>query len=81
MNRKEIAKKIREELKEKGISSKQVGVRSSRAGYDGCIDITIKDSDVQYGLIKRIADKYKVIHEDYKGEILEGSNLYIDIYD
>ena len=81
MLRKEAAKKIRTELKDQGISNKQVGVASKQIGLEDCINIIIKDPEINYGIARKLADKYKIIRRDKRsGEILGGNNLFIDVY-
>lgn len=80
MNRKEIAKAIRAELKENGITNKQVGVTSKSALYDDVIRVNIKDLKVNYSLVNEIASKYKSIsYDQYNGEILAGGNTYVSV--
>lgn len=80
MDRKEIAKAIRAELKENGITNKQVGVTSKSALYDDVVRVNIKDLKVSYNLVNTIASKYKLISYDQaNGEILAGGNMYINI--
>ncbi|NFH40734.1 hypothetical protein [Clostridium sporogenes] len=80
MDRKEIAKAIRAELKENGITNKQVGVTSKSALYDDVIRVNIKDLKVNYSLVNEIASKYKSIsYDQYNGEILAGGNTYVSV--
>lgn len=64
MTLKEKAKEIRKQLKEKGITSKQVSVRSSHAGYSQDIRVSIKDLSVNYELVSNIANKFESISRD-----------------
>lgn len=73
----EKAKIIRDELKAKGITPKQVSVRSRPCGYSDSIDIHIKDLTVDMKLVEKIADKQAYQRYDCRGEILEGCNTYV----
>lgn len=78
MYAKEIAKKIREDIKKLGYTAKQISVRTDGAGYSDAIRIKIKDVAIKAKAIEEIADKYESIrYDEYTGEILEGGNLYI----
>ena len=80
MDRKEIAKAIRKELKENGINNKQVSVTSKSATYDEAIRVNIKDLNVNYKIVSKIANKYESIRYDQaNGEILAGGNMYVHV--
>ena len=78
MYAKEIAQKIRSEIKALGYTAKKVSVRCNGCGYSDSIRITIKDIAIPEKAIVEIANKYESIrYDEYTGEILEGGNLYI----
>lgn len=77
MYAKEIAQKIRTEIKALGYTAKKVSVRCNSCGYSNSIRITIKDIAIPEKAIEEIANKYESIRYDEYGEILEGANLYI----
>lgn len=80
MDRKEIAKTIRKELKENKITNKQVSVTSKSATYDNVIRVNIKDVNVSYKLVNEIANKYEsVSYDQANGEILAGGNTYVHV--
>ena len=78
MYAKEIAQKIRNEIKALGYTAKKVSVRCNSCGYSDSIRITIKDIAIPEKAIVEIANKYESVrYDEYTGEILEGGNLYI----
>lgn len=80
MDRKEIVKAIRTELKEKGINNRQVSVTSKSSLYDDVINATIKDLKVNFNTVKEIVGKYESIrYDEYNGEILNGCNVYVNV--
>ena len=77
---KEKAAEVRKQLKEIGITSKQVSVKSGYCGYDDNLNITIKDLSVNEQTVKDIAEQFEEYERDERsGEILEGGNTYIFI--
>ena len=69
------AKEIRQELKEKGITSKQVSVTSKSA-----ICVKVKDLSVSIQQVKEIAKKHEDIsYCQASGEVLEGCNTFVFI--
>lgn len=80
MDCKEIAKKIREQLKVNGINNKQVSVRSGIVGFSQEVNITIKDATIKFDMVDEMAHKYESIdYDEATGEILSGGNTYIDV--
>lgn len=80
MGNKERSKAIRAALKEKGITSKQVSVRSGYCTYSSYTDITIKDMSVRINDVKRICNAFESVrYDEYSGEILAGGNTYIQV--
>mgnify|MGYP001236011733 CR=1 FL=1 len=75
----EIAKSIREELKRKQISSRQVSVTSEYFSMGQAVRVSIKNESVNPELVKSIAEPYSRIDRDSFGEILGGGNTYITI--
>ena len=77
---KEKAAEVRKQLKEIGITSKQVSVKSGYCGYSDKLNITIKDLSVKEQTVKEIAKQYEEYERDERsGEILEGGNTYVFI--
>ena len=77
---KEKAAEVRKQLKEIGITSKQVSVKSGYCGYSDKLNITIKDLSVNEQTVKDIAEQFEEYERDERsGEILEGGNTYIFI--
>lgn len=76
---KEIAQKIREELKSIGYTSRMVSVTCSSALYDTAINVHIKDfTTVKINKVNEISKKYdKVDYDERSGEILSGGNTYV----
>lgn len=75
---KDKAKLIRKELKNKGITSKQVSVRTDNSCLDSSITCTIKDLSVPKELVEKIARRQEHLYRDhYSGEILSGGNTFI----
>lgn len=69
---------LRKELKDKGYSSRKVGVRHEYCGYSSSIRVTIKDLSIDKEEIKAIANKYRdVDYDERTGEILAGGNTYV----
>ena len=73
----EMAKKIRTALKEKGITSRQVSVRSGYCGYSDYIHAYIKDCSIDIRDVEKAVAKYESIrYDEYTQEILSGANTY-----
>lgn len=77
MTRSEKTKQIRKELKEHGITSRQVSVRGRNSTYSDAIDVRIKDMTVDYDLVKEVAEKVKYVRKDQFGEPLMGANTFV----
>ena len=73
----DMAKEIRTALKEKGITSRQVSVRSGYCGYSDYIHAYIKDCSIDIRDIEKAVAKYESIrYDEYTQEILSGANTY-----
>lgn len=71
---------VRKSLKEIGITSKQVSVKSGYCGYSDKLNITIKDLAIKEETVKDIANQFVEYERDARsGEILEGGNTYVFI--
>lgn len=71
---------VRKSLKEIGITSKQVSVKSAYSGYDDKLTINIKDLTVSRQAVENIARQFEEYERDERsGEILQGGNTYIFI--
>jgi len=76
----EAAKKIRKALKEKGITSRQVSVRSSSYSMGSSIRVTIKDPSIKLAGVKEVAMGAESVRRcEYSGEILSGGNRYVNV--
>ncbi len=74
MTAKEKAKGIRKKLKEKGITSRQVSVRTDH----GSINCHIKDLTIPKELVEKIAQPYEHVRRcEYSGDILSGGNTFV----
>jgi len=75
---KDRANDLRKDLKNNlGYTTKQVSVKMS-AGI--AIEVTIKDYTVDYNEVEKIAKKYESVDwDEHTGEILEGSNIFIEV--
>lgn len=71
----ETAKKIRQALKEQGITARQVGVKTRNYSAIYC---TIKDLVITKETIENIAREHESISRcEYTNEILEGGNTFV----
>ena len=71
---------VRKSLKEIGITSKQVSVKSAYCGYSDKLSITIKDLTVNKETVEKVAKQFEEYERDERsGEILEGGNTYVFI--
>ena len=69
---------LRKELKDKGYSSRKIGVRHRYCGYSSSIHVTIKDLNIDKKEIEAIAKKYSAVDYDERtGEILAGGNTFV----
>ena len=74
----EDSKRIRAELKARGITSRQVSVRAESYSMGSSINVTVKDPDVNLNLVKEIAETAERIQRcEYSGEILSGGNRFV----
>lgn len=80
MNAKQVAKRIRKQIKEKtGATARQVSVRSRATGWSEAIDIVRRDPSVDRAVLLRIAEEHKQVRTDDQGNVLRGLNLYISV--
>lgn len=80
MTNKELGSAIRKELKENGITRKDISVRVRDSLYDTAVYITIKNPMIRKSDVEKIVAKYdQVEHDKRTGEILAGGNTYIFI--
>jgi len=78
MNTTEKAGHIRKTLKQYGITSKQVSVRSKYFSGGSSIDLNIKDMLVDFQLVESIAQAQEKIDRcEVTQEILSGGNTYV----
>ena len=80
MTTKELAVKIREDLKQRGYNSQKIGVRYEFCGYSSVIRITVKDENIDIEEVRGWLKKYESIDRDERtGEVLQGGNTYISV--
>jgi len=80
MNTRERAKALRKAMKERGITSHQVSVRSEYFSLGSSISVTIKDPDISLAVIRELALEHSRIDRDQRsGEILSGCNRYVSV--
>lgn len=78
MTNRELSQVIRKDLKEHGITSKDVSVRVRDALYDTSVNITIKNPLVRETDVESITRKYSKVDYDQRSmEILAGCNVYV----
>lgn len=78
MTNRELSQIIRKDLKEHGITSKDVSVRVRDALYDTSVNITIKNPLVRETDVESITRKYSKVDYDQRSmEILAGCNVYV----
>lgn len=76
-----IAKEIRDALKREGITSKQVSVKENHCNYSYSFTATIRDGNVSEAQVRDICAKFAHAETDERtGEILEGGNVYINVW-
>ena len=76
----EAAKTIRAALKMRGITSRQVSVRSDLYSLGSTIRVTIKDAAVSFDVVKEIAQGHQRVSRcEITGEILGGGNRYVTV--
>lgn len=69
---------IRAALKAKGITSKDVSVRTDNYSMGSSINIKIKNPNVSKTLVESIANEHESVRRcEYSGEILSGGNRYV----
>lgn len=77
---KEKTQLIRKQLKDIGITNKQVSVKGKNALYDESITLVIKDLKIPFNTVSEIAEKLEVIrYDEYNGEILASCNTYVNV--
>lgn len=80
MTTKELAVKIREDLKQRGYNSRKIGVRYEFCGYSSAIRVTVKDDNIDIEEVRGWLKKYESIDRDERtGEVLQGGNTYISV--
>ena len=80
MTTKELAVKIREDLKQRGYNSRKIGVRYEFCGYSSVIYVTVKDDNIDIEEVRGWLKKYESIDLDERtGEVLQGGNTYISV--
>lgn len=78
MTNKELSRKIRNELKASGYTSKDVSIRVKDCGYSTSVWATIKNPTISKSKITSMLKKYDEYERDHAtGEILEGGNTYV----
>ena len=78
MTNRELSQAIRKDLKEHGITSKDVSVRVRDALYDTSVNITIKNPIIRETDVESITMKYSKVDYDQRSmEILAGCNIYV----
>lgn len=75
----ESAKVIRVALKAKGWGPRHVSVTCDNYSMGSSVHVRIKDASVPLAVVSRIATAEQSIHRDGNGEILGGSNRYVDV--
>ena len=74
------AAQIRQTLKGKGITSRQVSVRADYFSGGSSIDVRIKDANVSLSLVESIANAHERIDRCHlTHEILSGCNRYVSV--
>lgn len=68
---------IRQALKNLGISSRQVSVKTDYYSMGSSIRIKIKDASISSALVEKIANEHESIDRDASGEILSGGNRFV----
>lgn len=78
MTNRELSQAIRKDLKEHGVTSKDVSVRVRDALYDTSVNITIKNPLIRETDVESITRKYSKVDYDQRSmEILAGCNIYV----
>lgn len=76
----EAAASIRQALKAKHITARQVSVRADQYSMGSTIHVRIKDSTVRKAVVEEIANAHEIVHRDSSsGEILCGGNRFVDV--
>ena len=76
----EIAKEIREELKNLGINNRQVSVTLRHGLCESMVWVKIKDESIDVKTVRNIAIKNERIRRcDITGKILSDGNAYVSI--
>lgn len=71
---------IKQGLKDAGYNTRMVSVANRHAGYSSALELTIRDSSVNYELVQSIATANENIHYDEATqEILSGGNTFVDV--
>ena len=81
MTDRERVSAIRQALKEKGYTSRRVGVSYHIAGLSAVIRVTIKEPNIDKGEIENLVKGFSEIDIDERtGEILEGGNTFVSVH-
>jgi hypothetical protein len=77
----EAAASIRQALKAKRITSRQVSVRADQYSMGSTIRVDIKDARIQKAMVEEIAKAHERVDRDSSsGEILCGGNRFVDVH-
>lgn len=68
---------IRAALKARGISSKDVSIRTDYYSGGSSIRIRVKNPNVSAAMVESIANEHENIHRDQFGDILSGGNRFV----
>ena len=75
----EAAKRIRQELKARGWSSRQVSVRAANYSMGSSIRVEVRDADISLPTVRAIAKGSEQIRRcEISGDILSGGNRYVN---
>ena len=75
MTTKELSATIRDDLKQRGYSSRKIGVRFEFCGYSSVVILTVKDDTLDIEKVREWAKTYESIDRDERtGETLCGGN-------
>lgn len=69
---------LKKELKNQGISIKDISIRKVNCGYSTAFEVVISDPNIDKDQVEKILSKYESYERDeFTGEILQGGNTYI----
>lgn len=76
----ELTEDIRRDLESHGWKPrKDISVRKRYCGYSSAIDLEIKNPNIYFKDVEKIAEPYGNIRYDLYGEILSGGNCYVSV--